>query len=216
MSLKLAIGLGNSGSEYEGTRHNAGAEAVKRLAAACGSALAFNKYCRAYVAKVNIGGAQIILCVAEGYMNASGSALAAILKFCGAKISECMVLYDDITLEPGRLKLALTGSAGGHNGVADIIEKCGDDFMRVKLGIGPKLYKGQDLADHVLGRPSPEDASKIAALDAEIKEAFKLTLSRSFAEAQKELNKKTQAPAEGKETKTSERQGGNPESPFAV
>ncbi|MBO6101772.1 MAG: aminoacyl-tRNA hydrolase, partial [Opitutales bacterium] len=164
MSVKLAIGLGNMGSKYASTRHNAGMEAVARLGRRFGATFARNKYCAAYLAKGLVGGREIIFAAAEGYMNESGVNLANILRFLKLDISEVAVFYDDITLDSGRMKISQGGSSGGHNGVNDIINRCGNDFARVRIGLGAKPFKGMDLADYVLGAMGAEELSGFEAL----------------------------------------------------
>ena len=123
MSVNIAVGLGNSEARYALTRHNAGAIVLEGLAKSCGVPfMRFNKYANAYLAKGSIGSCDLTFAFAEGYMNESGKSLAKILKYLKADISSVAVIYDDITLEVGRMKLTVGGSSGGHNGVADIME----------------------------------------------------------------------------------------------
>ena len=111
-----------------------------------------------------------------------------ILKFHNANISETAVLYDDINLDVGRMKLSLGGSAGGHNGVSDIMQKCGNTFMRIRLGIGAKPDKRMDLADYVLGKFSDSDLTAIKSLD--VKGVLALSVSRGFEAAQNIYNRR--------------------------
>ena len=128
-----------------------------------------------------------MLAFADGYMNLSGGNIKNILKFLKFNISEAAVVYDDITLDVGRMKLSLGGSAGGHNGVADIMEKCGNDFARIRIGIGAKPYKTMDLADYVLGKLDESDLSAIRALD--VKECLSLMLAKGLEGAQNVVNR---------------------------
>ena len=189
MAVKVAIGLGNSGSRYEGTRHNAGMQALARIASLCGAKFARNKYCAAYLAKSNIAGSEVVFAAAEGYMNESGVNIANILRFLKADISEAVVFYDDITIALGRFKLSSGGSAGGHNGVANIMERCGNSFARVRLGLGGKPFKEMDLADYVLGRFSEEERAAFEASLPEVKAAFEAICSKGLAAAQNIYNR---------------------------
>ncbi len=188
MSLKIAIGLGNSGNEYKGTRHNAGIIALEEIARQSGVGFAYSKYCSAYLAKVQISSKPLLLAFADGYMNLSGSGLAKILSFTKVSIADVAVFYDDINLDVGRMKLSLGGSAGGHNGVADIMAKCGNNFMRFRLGIGAKPDKRMDLADYVLNKFSEAEISAIKTLD--LKGALSQTLAKDFESAQNIYNRR--------------------------
>lgn len=112
MSVNLAVGLGNSEARYALTRHNAGALALERLAKSCGvECMRFDKYANAYLAKGSIAGKPLAFAFAEGYMNESGRGLARILKRLKADISSVAVIYDDITIGVGRMKLSRGGSS---------------------------------------------------------------------------------------------------------
>lgn len=191
MSVNLAVGLGNSEARYALTRHNAGALALERLAKSCGvECMRFDKYAKAYLAKGSIAGKPLAFAFAEGYMNESGRGLARILKRLKADISSVAVIYDDITIGVGRMKLSRGGSSGGHNGVADIMEFCGNSFVRVRIGVGAKADKRMDLADHVLGKLSEADLAAISALP--VRECFSLLLSKGLEAAQNEINRRAE------------------------
>ena len=191
MSVNLAVGLGNSEARYALTRHNAGALALERLAKSCGvECMRFDKYANAYLAKWSIAGKPLAFAFAEGYMNESGRGLARILKRLKADISSVAVIYDDITIGVGRMKLSRGGSSGGHNGVADIMEFCGNSFVRVRIGVGAKADKRMDLADHVLGKLSEADLAAISALP--VRECFSLLLSKGLEAAQNEINRRAE------------------------
>lgn len=191
MSVNLAVGLGNSEARYSLTRHNAGALALERLAKSCGvECMRFDKYANAYLAKGSIAGKPLAFAFAEGYMNESGRGLARILKRLKADISSVAVIYDDITIGVGRMKLSRGGSSGGHNGVADIMEFCGNSFVRVRIGVGAKADKRMDLADHVLGKLSEADLAAISALP--VRECFSLLLSKGLEAAQNEINRRAE------------------------
>ena len=191
MSVNLAVGLGNSEARYALTRHNAGALALERLAKSCGvECMRFETNENAFWAMGRLAGKPLAFAFAEGYMNESGRGLARILKRLKADISSVAVIYDDITIGVGRMKLSRGGSSGGHNGVADIMEFCGNSFVRVRIGVGAKADKRMDLADHVLGKLSEADLAAISALP--VRECFSLLLSKGLEAAQNEINRRAE------------------------
>jgi PTH1 family peptidyl-tRNA hydrolase len=155
--MYIIAGLGNPGSKYAHTRHNAGFEAIDRLAEKCRIDVDTKKF-QALCGAGYIEGQKVLLLKPQTYMNLSGESLRAACDFY--KIDpeeELIVLYDDISLEPGQLRIRKKGSAGGHNGIKSIIAHLGTQvFKRVKIGVGEKPA-GYDLADYVLGHFSKED-----------------------------------------------------------
>jgi len=193
MLLKIAIGLGNSGAEYSNTRHNAGEIILKRFARECGAEFSYNKYCRAWTAKAEVRSKPLILAFADGFMNLSGEGASKILSHFKLQTSEAAVIYDDISLEVGRMKLSLGGSSGGHNGVSDIMNKCGNDFARIRIGIGAKADPRMDLADHVLGRIEPQYLELIDKI--KIRECIETIVSNGFEAAQNAFNRRADSNA---------------------
>ena len=169
----LVAGLGNPGLQYEKTRHNAGFMAADRLAEKHGAQ--FNKHkSEAVYADFKIGDNRILLVKPQTYMNNSGRAVSALLNFYKIPTDRLIVMFDDITLDIGKLRLRRKGSHGGHNGIKDIIELTGtDDIMRIKIGVGERENRDYDLKDWVLGKIPTEqmtDFNKVldrAALAAE-------------------------------------------------
>ena len=155
--MYLVVGLGNPGKQYEATRHNMGFDTVDRLVEDYNVPQGGVKF-NAMYGKTMIGGEKVILMKPLSFMNLSGGPVREMANYF--KIdpeSELIVIYDDIDLEPGQLRIRKQGSAGGHNGIKDIIRQLGTEkFLRIKVGVGAKP-KGWDLADHVLGRFSTED-----------------------------------------------------------
>ena len=150
--MYLVVGLGNPGKQYEATRHNMGFDTVDRLVEDYNVPQGGVKF-NAMDGKTMIGGEKVILMKPLSFMNLSGGPVREMANYF--KIdpeSELIVIYDDIDLEPGQLRIRKQGSAGGHNGLKDIIGRLGTQkFMRVKVGVGAKP-KGWDLADWVLGK----------------------------------------------------------------
>lgn len=164
----LIAGLGNPGKEYENTRHNAGFLVLDTLAQKLGADLSERKH-RALCGKAVIGGQKVILLKPQTYMNSSGESIRAAADYYKVPPEDILVVYDDISLAPGQLRIRAKGSAGGHNGIKSIIANLGtQEFPRVKVGIGEKPPR-MDLADYVLGHFSSgekkimEEAAKEAA-----------------------------------------------------
>lgn len=153
MSITLIAGLGNPGSRYEGTRHNAGYVVVDALAKRLGGEWKEErKVAKIRTCEVRVEGASVQLLKPEDYMNHSGRVLGAWCRYFGHTPEELAVIYDDITLEPGRLKISIGGGDGGHNGVADLLRHLGTGFTRYRVGIGPKAHPEMSLIDFVLGK----------------------------------------------------------------
>ena len=164
----LIAGLGNPGKEYENTRHNAGFLVLDTLAQKLGADLSERKH-RALCGKAVIGGQKVILLKPQTYMNSRGESIRAAADYYKVPPEDILVVYDDISLAPGQLRIRAKGSAGGHNGIKSIIAHLGtQEFPRVKVGIGEKPPR-MDLADYVLGHFSSgekkimEEAAKEAA-----------------------------------------------------
>lgn len=151
------IGLGNPDKRYEKTRHNIGFDVVDAMAAQYNISMTEKKH-KALCGTGAIEGVKVILVKPQTYMNLSGESVAEVVNFYKLDPeSEILVIYDDVSLAPGNIRVRVKGSAGGHNGIKSLIAHLGtQNFMRVKVGVGEKP-EGWDLADHVLGRMSAED-----------------------------------------------------------
>ncbi|MBE6947207.1 MAG: aminoacyl-tRNA hydrolase [Ruminococcaceae bacterium] len=146
----LIVGLGNPGKEYEKTRHNAGYRAIDILAAKLGCKIDKAKF-QGLFGQVNYAGVKLLLLKPLTYMNLSGRSVLQLSAYYQVPPQRIIILFDDISLEPGRLRVRPDGSAGGHNGIKSIIAELGSqDFPRVKIGVGAKAHSEQDLADWVL------------------------------------------------------------------
>ena len=161
----LIVGLGNPGRDYERTRHNAGFRAMDVLADKLGCKIDKLKYQGLYC-QTNYGGKKLFLLKPQTYMNLSGRSVLQLSSYFNIPPQRIIVLFDDISLVPGRLRIRADGSAGGHNGIKSIIAEVGSqDFPRVKIGVGGKAHPDQDLADHVLsGFSSKEEKDLQSAL----------------------------------------------------
>ena len=160
--MKLIVGLGNPGAEYEGTRHNLGAEVVEPLAARAGCTLARKWRLKAWAGRAVVGGATVTLARPRTYMNVSGAAVASLVRWFDCEADDLIVVSDDIALELGRVRVRPGGGAGGHKGLESIIACLGTEgFARVRVGIGAPPG---DQVRHVLGRFSgPERAAADSA-----------------------------------------------------
>lgn len=165
-SMKVIAGLGNPTDEYKGTRHNVGFMAIDRIAEANHIAINQHKF-KAMVGSGFIGGQKVLLVKPLTYMNLSGESLRPVMDFYKLDPEDILVIYDDISLEPGMLRIRKKGSAGGHNGMKSIIKHLGSDtFPRIRVGIGGEKHPGQDLADYVLGHFREEEKEPLGdALD---------------------------------------------------
>jgi PTH1 family peptidyl-tRNA hydrolase len=158
--LRLIVGLGNPGSAYAHTRHNAGFWAVDAVAA--GAGLPFKRHGLVARAQGRVAGEDVILAKPQGFMNRSGSLVADLLDGLGLALSDVIVVHDDLDLDPGRVRLKARGGHGGHNGVLSIITVLGTDrFARLKIGVG-RPPAGEDPADYVL---APVPAGERAILE---------------------------------------------------
>jgi peptidyl-tRNA hydrolase, PTH1 family len=157
MPIRLIVGLGNPGPEYEQTRHNAGFWLVDNLA---GNALPREPKYNALAAKINIAGQQVWLLEPQTYMNRSGQSVGALANFYKIAPDDILVVHDELDIPPGSAKLKKGGSSGGHNGLKDITAALGtQDYWRMRIGIGhPRtLNLAQAVADFVLHRPRKEE-----------------------------------------------------------
>ena len=155
--MYVIVGLGNPDKKYEHTRHNIGFDVIDALADKYNISVTDKKH-KALCGSGVIEGMKVLLVKPQTYMNLSGESVAEVMNFYKLDPDEEMiVIFDDISLEPGRIRIRKKGSAGGHNGIKNIIANLGSSvFPRIKVGVGEKP-KGYDLADYVLGKFSKED-----------------------------------------------------------
>ena len=155
--LKLIVGLGNPGTEYARTRHNAGFQFVDELARRHGALFRSEPRHRAEVARARIGESELWLLKPMSYMNHSGDPVRSVASFYKVPLESILVAYDELDFPAGVVRLRQGGGAAGHNGLRDVIAQLGDAFWRLRIGIGHPGDRTQVL-DYVLGRPSPADA----------------------------------------------------------
>ena len=184
----IIAGLGNPERKYDGTRHNIGFSAITTIADEYNISMDMKKH-KALCGKGVIDGQKVILAQPLTYMNLSGESIRELVDYY--KIdpeSELIVIYDDINLAPGKLRIRAKGSAGGHNGIKNIIAHLGTEkFYRVRIGVGEK-QKGWDLADYVLGRFAREEEPEIREALHNTVEACKVIMDDGIMTAMNKFN----------------------------
>lgn len=184
----LIVGLGNPGKEYERSRHNCGFRALDILAGKLNAKVDKLKFQGLYT-QTTYNGIKLYLLKPQTYMNLSGKSVVQLSAFFKIPPQRIIVLFDDISLAPGRLRVRAEGSAGGHNGIKSIIQELGSqDFPRVKIGVGAKPNPDYDLADWVLGKFPAEDAKALADRCPDIEAAAKLIMDGKLGLAQSKYN----------------------------
>ena len=169
-AIKLIVGLGNPGSEYRGTRHNAGADFTEELARLNGGALRAESRFFGLAGQVTLAGHDLRLLIPTTFMNRSGKAVAAMSTFFKIAPDQILVAHDELDIAPGTARFKRGGGHGGHNGLRDIIPALGNnnDFYRLRIGIGHPGHASR-VSGYVLSKPSAEDRERI---DASIREAI--------------------------------------------
>ena len=190
--MYIIAGLGNPTKEYEGTRHNVGFDVIDRLSERYNIDVTMEKH-RALIGKGMIAGQKVILVKPQTYMNLSGESIRSVIDYYKVDPEkELIVIYDDISLGVGQLRIRAKGSAGGHNGIKSIISSVGtSNFMRIKVGVGEKP-QGWDLADHVLGRFSGEDRARVEEAIRDAEDAAVLMIQGEADKAMNNFNAKKQ------------------------
>jgi PTH1 family peptidyl-tRNA hydrolase len=156
LSLKLIVGLGNPGEEYARTRHNAGFGFVEELARRHAGHFRFEPRHNGELARVELGAGDVWLLKPMAFMNRSGDVVQSVTAFYKTPPSAVLVAYDDLDLPAGVARIREGGGAGGHNGIRDVIAQLGEDFWRVRLGVGHPGHRDKVLG-YVLNRPTAED-----------------------------------------------------------
>lgn len=187
--MKLIVGLGNPTKEYENTRHNIGFMAIDALSEDYHIPVESLRH-KALIGKGAIEGQRVILAKPVTYMNLSGEAVRAISDYYKIPPEDIIIIFDDTTLDVGRMRIRKKGSAGGHNGIKSIIAHLGTmEFPRIKIGIGAKR-EGQDLADYVLSRFPKEEKEALGQVLEDVKKAVALMVWNDIEEAMNQYNKK--------------------------
>lgn len=186
----IIVGLGNLTKEYEGTRHNVGFDVIDLLADKYNISVTDRK-CRAFCGKGIIAGQKVLLVKPQTYMNLSGESVRGMVDFYKIDIeTELLVIFDDVSLPVGQLRIRKKGSAGGHNGIKNIIAHLGtNEFQRIKVGVGEKP-KEYDLADYVLGHFSKAEREEMETGYQHAADAIELILQDELDAAMNQYNKK--------------------------
>ena len=187
--MKLIVGLGNPGKEYAQTHHNVGFMVLDRLAQKNGIEVIDLKG-KALTGKGMICGEKVLLAKPQTYMNLSGESVRALSDYYKIEPQDILIIYDDIDLEPGKMRIRKSGSAGSHNGMKSIVQHLGTtEFPRLRVGIGGKP-EGWDLADYVLSKIVPESDKELSAGIANAADAVELILCEGMQEAMNRYNKR--------------------------
>lgn len=185
--MKIIVGLGNPEKKYDGTRHNIGFAVLDRIADKYNISMDIKKH-KGLCGKGSIEGEKVVLVKPMTYMNLSGECVRAVADFYKAGPQDILVIFDDISLEPGKIRIRAKGSAGGHNGIKSIIAHLGSEqFARIKCGIGEKP-KGYDLADYVLGHFSKDELEIIDSGIQRAQEACACILTQGIDAAMNKFN----------------------------
>lgn len=186
--MYIIVGLGNPEQKYEGTRHNIGFSAITALADEYNISVDTNKH-KALIGKGVIAGQKVILAKPLTYMNLSGESVRELVDYYKiAAEEELIVIYDDINLDTGKLRIRAKGSAGGHNGIKNIISHLGtQEFLRVRVGVGEKPA-GWDLVDHVLGRFPREEEPQVRDALQNVVKACEVIVTQDINAAMNQFN----------------------------
>lgn len=185
--MKIIVGLGNPTREYEGTRHNVGFSVIYAISDKYNIKVDTKKH-KALIGKGIIEGEKVILAMPQTYMNLSGESVRELIDYYKCDNEDVIVIYDDISLDVGKLRIRAKGSAGGHNGIKSIISHLGtQEFPRIKVGVGEKPAR-MDLADYVLGRFSKEEQPLIRESADKASDAVALMLREGISAAMNKFN----------------------------
>lgn len=184
----LLVFLGNPGPRYRGTRHNAGFRAAELLEERDGLKIDRLRF-RALTARCELGGASVLLMKPQTYMNLSGEAVQAAMRFYKVPLDHVIVISDEVSLPAGKLRVRRSGSAGGHNGLRDIIEKCGGEgFPRIRVGVGSPPVQDYDMKDWVLGALRDADAETVDDAAGRALDAAEMLISQGVDAAMNRYN----------------------------
>jgi len=197
--MKLVVGLGNPGEQYARTRHNVGFLAVDRLAELARARFTAHRFA-AELAEARLGAERVWIMKPQTYMNRSGEAVSAAIRFWKLELDDLVVLHDELELEPFRVQLKVGGGHGGHNGVRSVNAHLGGpEYARVRIGVGrPPPFL--DPTDYVLGRFPPAQESELYACLERACEAARLAVELGAQKAMNRVNRRVRAAAEGQES----------------
>jgi PTH1 family peptidyl-tRNA hydrolase len=184
----IAVFLGNPGLRYDNTRHNAGFITADIIAKEIGAKINRAGF-SALTAVVKLGNEQILMLKPQTYMNLSGNSVRQAMRYYKLPLEKVVVISDDVSLPPGKLRVRRRGSAGGHNGLKDIIAKCGgEDFPRVRIGVGAPPHEDYDMADWVLSKLSIDERMLISDTALKAAAALEMIIISGVDEAMAKYN----------------------------
>ncbi len=195
MRLKLVVGLGNPGDQYRGTRHNAGADFIDALAERYGVSLLAESRFFGRCGRIQAEGMDVRLLVPTTFMNRSGAAVVAMTNFFKLSPPEVLVAHDELDFDAGVARLKDGGGHGGHNGLRDISRAIGDNYLRLRLGIGHP-GTGRNVSNYVLGKPSAEDRDLIDSSIEESARVLPRLAAGDWAKAVQQLHTATKSTEE--------------------
>ncbi len=186
--VKLIIGLGNPGNEYKSTRHNVGFMVIDELASDFGIAVNKRRY-KAFYGRGIINDTEVILSKPQTFMNLSGSAVASMLKAFNLRVTDLIVIHDDMDIELGKMRIRTKGSSGGHRGIKSIIDAIGtDSFVRIKIGIG-RPRAGMDPSDYVLTNFKKDELPMLKEAKNRASEAISFLIKNDVVAAMNRYNR---------------------------
>lgn len=189
--MRLIVGLGNPGPEYEFTPHNLGFLAIDALAGRTGIRVT-RPEAKSYVGLGKLAGNEVVLAKPQTMMNLSGTAVRLLLERYECKAAQMIVLSDEAMLPWGMLRIRERGSAGGHNGLKSVIASVGSEFIRVRMGVQPE-FPLEDMADYVLGTMRKPEREIAAQMTVDAAEAVELILSEGAGKAMARFNRRVES-----------------------
>lgn len=208
--MYIIVGLGNPGREYENTRHNVGYMTLDILADRLGIEIKRHNF-RAVFGEGHIGGSKVVLAKPETYMNLSGWSVMELCNWYKPEHAQLIVIYDDIDIPLGTIRIRGNGSAGTHNGMRNIVYQLGyDDFPRIRVGIG-RTDGERTLVSHVLGVPSGEDRELLIRAMGDAADAAEFIVKGELQEAQARFNKRPKKEKPQKEQQSGEKEASRSE-----
>jgi len=185
---RIAVFLGNPGLRYENTRHNAGFITADIIAKETDIKINRSKF-NSLTAVTRLGGEQVLILKPQTYMNLSGNPVKQAMRYYKLPLDKIVVISDDVSLPAGKLRIRRRGSAGGHNGLKDIIGKCGgEEFPRIRIGVGAPPHEEYDMADWVLSKLSIEERMFISETALKAAAALEMIIMRGVEDAMAEFN----------------------------
>lgn len=190
--MHILLGLGNPGPKYDRTRHNIGFDFADRVAQALGAG-SWKTESKSLTCRASLGGVPLLIAKPQTFMNLSGEAAQALLAFYKVSPRNLIAAVDDIYLDLGAVRIRTQGSHGGHNGLRDLMEHCGGEFTRIRIGVGP-FPPGQDRADFVLRKYGQDEAKTLETVLDQAKGIVETGLTQGWERAGSQFNRRTAGP----------------------